>query len=235
MAQSYLHEPQAHAEDLYPAPHQSHKNMSQEKREYLSGDTSADGAAETVWCGVYDLKDQEILNLSQNEPALFEVLVERYREPLMRAALRVVKNKEEAEDIVQETFVKIYKNAHQFQKIEGIEFKSWAYKVAINTAITHYRRLKRGEILSEDPSVFEKQPDEPWDTKIFTNADAKSAVADVFGRMPQHLKTVLEAYYFDDKSYQTIAHEHQISIPTLKMRLFRAKKVFKKLSNDTML
>ncbi|MBI3442400.1 MAG: RNA polymerase sigma factor [Candidatus Sungbacteria bacterium] len=178
-----------------------------------------------------DLKDEEILRVAQDEPAVFEMLVERYRQPLMRAALRVVKGREEAEDIVQETFVKIYKNAHQFQKLEGIEFKSWAYKVAINTAITHYRKLKRGEFLSEDPSVFEKPSEEQFDVYMHERADAKSAIAETMAHVPQHLRSALEAYYFEDKSYQTIAHEHDISIPTLKMRLFRAKRIFKKLSD----
>ena len=178
-----------------------------------------------------DLKDEEILRASQDEPALFELLVERYRAPLLRAAMRIIKSREEAEDIVQEAFVKIYKNAHQFQKLDGIEFKSWAYKVTINTAITHYRKLKRGEFLSEDPSIFEKPSEEQFDVFLHERADAKTAVAGTLEKVPEHLRTVLEAYYFEDKSYQTIAEEHNISIPTLKMRLFRAKKVFKKLSN----
>lgn len=181
-----------------------------------------------------DLKDEEILKASQDEPALFEMLVERYRQPLMRAALRVVKGREEAEDIVQEAFVKIYKNAHQFQKLDGIEFKSWAYKVAINTAITHYRKLKRGEFLSEDPSMFEKPSEEQFDSHLHERADAKNTIAEILMKVPEHLRSVLEAYYFEDKSYQTIANEHDISIPTLKMRLFRAKRIFKKLSDTSL-
>lgn len=181
-----------------------------------------------------DLKDEDILKAAQDEPALFELLVERYRSPLLRAALRVIKSREEAEDIVQEAFVKIYKNAHQFQKLEGIEFKSWAYKVTINTAITHYRKLKRGEFLSEDPSIFEKPSEEQFDTHLHERADAKSIIADTLEKVPEHLAIVLKAYYFEDKSYQTIAQEHNISIPTLKMRLFRAKRIFKKLTDASL-
>ena len=181
---------------------------------------------------LHDLKDEEILAASQNEPALFELLVERYRAPLLRAALRVIKSREEAEDIVQEAFVKMYKNAHQFQKLAGIEFKSWAYKVTINTAITHYRKLKRGEFLSEDPSVFEKPSGEQFDVFLHERVDAKTMIAEILTQVPEHLATVLHAYYFEDKSYETIAQEHNISIPTLKMRLFRAKRIFKKLADN---
>ena len=178
------------------------------------------------------MKDAEILQASLKEPALFEILVEKYHDPLMRAAWRVVRGREEAEDIVQEAFVKMYKNAHKFEKYEGIEFKSWAYKVTINTAITHYRKLKRGEFLSEDPSIYQEAGGELNDSRIFSKADAHTAVADTIAQMPEHLRTVLERYYMEDKSYRTIADEEGISISTLKMRLFRAKKMFKKLGGS---
>ena len=178
------------------------------------------------------MKDEEILLASLKEPALFELLVEKYHEPLMRAAWRVVRGREEAEDIVQEAFVKMYKNAHKFEKYEGIEFKSWAYKVTINTAITHYRKLKRGEFLSEDPSIYQEAGGELADTRIHTKADAQAAVSGTMEQMPDHLRSVLERYYMEDKSYRTIADEEGISISTLKMRLFRAKKMFKKLGGS---
>jgi len=168
------------------------------------------------------MKDEEILKASLNEPALFELLVEKYHDPLLRAAWRIVHGREEAEDIVQEAFVKIYKNAHKFEKYEGIEFKSWAYKVTINTAITHYRKLKRGEFLSEDPSIYEEVGQELADSRIFSKTDARAAVATTMQQLPDHLRTVLKSYYMDDKSYRTIADEEGISISTLKMRLFRA-------------
>lgn len=173
------------------------------------------------------MRDEEILRASLGEPALFEVLMERYQQPLLRAALRVVRGREEAEDIVQEAFVKMYKNAHKFEKLEGIEFKSWAYKVTINTAITHYRKLKRGEFLAEDPAVFQDVGDGLSEVSISLAADAKAVVATVLADMPDHLQSVLRRYYLEDKSYKTIAKEEKISIPTLKMRLFRAKKLFR--------
>src|SRR3989344_6130598 len=180
------------------------------------------------------LKDEEILRASLDEPAIFEILVQRYQEPLLRAAMRVVRGREEAEDIVQEAVVKMYKNSGKFQKMEGIEFKSWAYKITINTAITHYRKLKRGEFLTEDPSIFEspKEDREVFDTRFSLAADAKTVVSEVLTKLPEHLRSVLGRYYLQDQSYKTIAQEENISIPTLKMRLFRAKKLFKKLLDE---
>lgn len=181
---------------------------------------------------IEDMKDEEILMASLDEPALFQILVEKYREPLLRAAWRIVRGREEAEDIVQEAFVKMYKNAHKFEKYDGIEFKSWAYKIAVNTAITHYRKLKRGEFLTDDPQLYHVPPQEDFDARFSMAMDSKAVVAGVLDKMPVHLASVMRRYYLEDKSYQTIAAEENISIPTLKMRLFRAKKLFKKLTED---
>ena len=185
-----------------------------------------------AWSPAAEMKDEDILRASEHEPAMFEMLVERYQEPLLRAALRVVRGREEAEDIVQEAFVKIYKNAGKFEKYEGIEFKSWAYKITINTAITHYRKLRRGEFLTDDPAIYEVIDEEAPDTRYSFAADAKSAVAGALAQMPEHLQSVLRRYYLEDKSYRVIAAEENISIPTLKMRLFRAKKLFRKITKE---
>ena len=195
--------------------------------EYASDPSRPDGRD-----GSNVMKDEEILRASQDEPAMFQMLVEKYQEPLLRAAQRVVRGREEAEDIVQEAFVKIYKNADKFQKLDGIEFKSWAYKVAINTAITHYRKLKRGEFLAEDQTVFQEAGDDMIHERFSFAADAKAAVASALAKMPEHLQSVLRRYYLEDKSYRTIAEEEKISVSTLKMRLFRAKKIFRKINSS---
>src|SRR3989344_2932262 len=123
--------------------------------------------------GPQEMKDQDILRASLAEPALFAILVEKYHDPLYRAAFKIVRNPEESEDIVQEAFVKMYKNAEKFQKLEGIEFKSWAYKVTINNAITHYRKLKKGEVLAEDPGIYQLPEEESFDAKFAFATDAK--------------------------------------------------------------
>ena len=88
-------------------------------------------------------KDEEILAASLNKPALFKILVDRYQEAFIRKATGILRNHEEAEDIVQETFVKIYFHGKKFKKLQGIEFKSWAYKILVNTAISRYRKISK--------------------------------------------------------------------------------------------
>src|SRR3990167_10895770 len=76
---------------------------------YLDDDLPVDG------------KDEEILALSIRQPSLFALLVRKYEEPFMRKALSIVRQREAAEDVVQEAFAKIYLNAHKFKKQDGAE------------------------------------------------------------------------------------------------------------------
>jgi RNA polymerase sigma-70 factor, ECF subfamily len=180
-----------------------------------------------------NLKDQELLSLSQEDPAYFSFLVDKYQDPFLRAARGITRNLEEAEDIVQETFVKIYRYAKSFEKRPGIEFKSWAYRILINTSITHYQKLKRerGNIEYMDPVLYD-EPALIEHKDIALEKDIKEGVAKALKKMPPHLSKVLSLYYFGDMSYKEIAEIEKISMPTLKMRIFRAKRVFKKIVDE---
>jgi len=181
-----------------------------------------------------NLKDEEILKLSQEDPAYFSFLVDKYKEAFLRAARGITHNLEEAEDIVQETFVKIYRYAANFQKRPGIEFKSWAYRILINTSITHYQKLKkeRGNTEYLDPVLYNESPAFAENKNVALEKDMKEEVAKAIGQMPEHLGRVLKLYFFDDMSYEEIAKAENISMPALKMRIFRAKRVFKKIVGE---
>ena len=177
------------------------------------------------------MKDEDILKASRNEPALFEMLVDRYQQPLFRAAFRVLKNAEESQDVVQEAFLKMYRSSDKFEKLEGIEFKSWAYKITMNTAITYYRKLKKGPLLVEDISLLpEHAIAGPQDDHLALMADVQTTVSTTLEKMQDHLRLVLDLYYLQDRPYDEIARTQEISLATVKMRLFRARKLFKKLS-----
>ena len=178
------------------------------------------------------LKDEEVLRLSLDDPTYFAILVDKYQIPFVRKAFGVVHNQEEAEDIVLEAFTKIYRYADHFKKQQGIEFKSWAYKILMNTCFTHYQKVKKTGANVEylDPVLYEDKFEEKHE--LGEIHDAKVAVQKVINRMPEHLAKVLKLYYLEDRSYADICKIEKISTPTLKMRLFRAKRLFEKLSGD---
>ena len=176
-----------------------------------------------------NLKDEEILALSLEQPALFRILVSRYQEAFIRKAIGIVRQREEAEDIVQEAFVKIYFNGKKFKKIDGIEFKSWAYRILVNTAISRYRKIsKKWKAESNDPLDLEMASDSELSTEnIILESENKSLTAELLSRLPKPLARLVSLYYIEDKSYKEIAEQEGITMAALKMKLFRAKKFLK--------
>jgi RNA polymerase sigma-70 factor (ECF subfamily) len=178
-------------------------------------------------------KDEDILALSLRKPSVFSVLFDRYQDAFMRTALKIVRQREEAEDIVQETFTKIYLNAGKFKTMEGARFKSWAYKILINTSFTHYKKLKkiRNSTVYADNILYENLEDENMNN-LEASTDAKIIVSQILPQVPAHLQGVLQKYYLEDKSQKDIAGEENVSVATVKMRLFRAKRELKKMLGD---
>lgn len=176
-------------------------------------------------------KDEVILRASLKNPSLFGVLVDRYQEAFLRSAQRVVKTKENAEDVVQEAFTKIYKNAKKFKKQEGIEFKSWAYKVLVNTTFTYYQRLKKKQGVSLE--FFETYKYDVIDEKdnLKVNVETKDLIARVLLELPEDLKKIVEMHYLQDMSYEAISKKEGLTIAAIKMRLFRSRKMLKEILN----
>mgnify|MGYP001560413175 CR=1 FL=1 len=174
------------------------------------------------------VKDEQILQASRKNPNLFGVLVDRYQEAFLRAAKRVVRTNEDAEDVVQDAFAKIYKNSKKFKKQKGIEFKSWAYKVLLNTSFSHYQRMKKKQAVSME--FFETYKYEIIDEKdnLKGEVETKDLIQRVLLELPDELKKIVEMHYLQDMSYEAISQKEGLTIPAIKMRLFRGRKILKK-------
>ena len=173
--------------------------------------------------------DEEILAASLRHPSLFALLVRKYEAPFMRKALSIMREDEEAQDIVQEAFTKIYLNAGKFKKQEGASFSSWGYRILINTALTHYTRRKRqGAMTAQlDDEIWQLIPDKRL--RQFEKKEFMDEVASVLSRMPSPLARALSAFFLDGKSQEEIAKEEGLSVGAIKTRVHRAKKEFRKI------
>ena len=175
--------------------------------------------------------DEEILFSSLKNPALFEVLVDKYEQPFQNKVRSILGPREEIFDIVQETFVKIYMNAAKFQVQEGASFKSWGYKILINTTFTYYQKLKKddGALVRVERELYEAFPDERHAHKTHEMTDF---VASTLSRMPQHLSKVLKLHFLDGMPQKEIASLLGVSISAVKTRIHRAKREYKKISSN---
>jgi len=179
-----------------------------------------------------ELTDEEILIRSQSRPWMFAVLLERYQDAFMRKARSIVRNELDAEEVVQDTFTKIYMNANKFEPREGAKFSSWGYRILMNTAFTRYQKLvKQGQrVVNIDPE-FEQLIGEKAEHSGFE--ERRDAVERVLERMPGHFVYVLRLHYLERWSHQDIASETGETVGTIKARIHRAKGAFRKESDDS--
>lgn len=171
--------------------------------------------------------DEELLVIAMRQPGAFSHLVDRYEAPFLRKAQDVVREREAAEDIVQEAFMKIYQYAGSFTKVEGASFKSWGYKILINTAFTHYQKRKRiwGREATLEPEFYESLPD--LQSAVAEKRELADYLVSIFSRMPDHFSRVLRLYFIDGLSQKEIAEEEGTSVGAIKTRMHRAKKEFR--------
>jgi len=175
--------------------------------------------------------DEEILAEAIKLPVAFGRIIDRYEEPLLRKARYMLGGEsEDAEDIVQEAFVKMYCAAPRFKKVKGATFKSWAYKILVNTCLTFLKKRKRNRAftLPFDPELHDIIADdqsEEKDRKLFID-EALS----VLSRMPEAFREVLRPTLIEGKTQSDVGRELGLSPGALRTRVHRAKKEFKKIS-----
>lgn len=173
--------------------------------------------------------DEELLALSVVHPSIFALLVRKYEEAFMRKALSIVREREEAEDVVQEAFTKIYINANKFKVIEGAQFSSWGYRILINTALTHYAKRKRrgGAEFGLDEEIWALIPDK--NLRQFEKKELADVVASVLVRMPLPMARALSLFFIEGKTQEEIATIEGLSVGAVKTRVHRAKAEFKRI------
>lgn len=172
------------------------------------------------------LSDEEILARSVGEPWLYAVILERYQEAFLRRARRILHSELDAEDIVQETFTKIYVNAQKFQVREGAKFSSWAYTILTNTALTRYsKNAREGKATSPlDPEFEQNFADLSSSAEDRENADM---IERILAGLPGHFSEVLRLFYIERWSHKDIAKKTGESVSAVKTRVHRAKQAFR--------
>jgi RNA polymerase sigma-70 factor (ECF subfamily) len=175
--------------------------------------------------------DEEVLFASRSQPWLFVILVRRYEAAFTRKARGIIFNPLDVEEVVQDTFTKIYVNAHKYEPQSGAKFSSWAYRILMNTAFTRYQKLvKEGQRFTNlDPEfeqfIGEKDLHSGFEMK-------KDGIERVLERLPGHFATVLRLHYLERWSHQDIADKTGENVGTIKARIHRAKTAFRKEAKD---
>lgn len=176
-----------------------------------------------------ELTDEEVLSQSVTKPWLFSLLVDRYQAAFLRKALNIVRDPRDAEEVVLDTFTKIYLHADTFTPQAGAQFSSWAYRILLNTAFTRYQKLiKEGQRFM----IFEPEYEQfVGDSSLHSGFEEKrDGIERILIRLPGHFAYVLRLHYLERWSHEDIANSTKENIGTIKARIHRAKEAFRKES-----
>jgi RNA polymerase sigma-70 factor (ECF subfamily) len=176
------------------------------------------------------LSDAELLSASRTNPAIFELLVDRYEAAFLRKARSILYSKEDAEEVVQDAFTRIYVYADRYNPQEGASFSSWGYAILIRLAFTRYQKLKklRGRTQDLEPEAYERLPDE---AAFMEDLSLRDEVLVALSRIPESAARILRLQFLEGKSQEEIATSEGASISAVKTRVHRAKKLFKEALN----
>ena len=170
--------------------------------------------------------DEELMDLHrQGDTCAFEVLVRRYADPLLGFLVRTTSDRAAAEDLFQETFVRVHQKAATFRP--GARFKSWLYAIAAHLAVDRHRRQARAPTLSldagEEERLMDHLPDPaPGPAQAADAADQRARVRAAVDHLSPRQRTTLELAYFQGLSYPEVAAAMGCTVGTVKTQVSRA-------------
>ena len=183
------------------------------------------------------LTDEELIaDLQQtNNERAFEILVQRYKNPLTNYVFRFLGDFDACSDVVQETMIKFYRYKDNYSSVA--KFSTWIYTIAGNLARTEYRRRKRRSFLSindygEDHKVFDI-PDESYSPDVMTDSGIKDEIIQkALLKVKEDFREVVILRDIEGMSYEEIAEITGLNEGTVKSRIFRGRKILQKLLWD---
>lgn len=181
------------------------------------------------------LSDHELIDATKNgDEAAFGEIMTRYRNPITNYLYRFLNDYEEAVDIAQETFVRVYFALDRYHT--QYAFSTYIYRIATNLAISELRRRKRRRLMSltglfqsDEDSTVEYQPPDPGElADEALEADERSQlIASAIAALPEKYRVAIVLRDVEGKSYEEIAEIMQLGLGTTKSRISRGRGLLK--------
>ena len=167
-----------------------------------------------------------IFSFQQGEILAFDEIVKRYKDPLMNFVYRFLGDSIESEEVVQETFLRVFRNKHAYKKIA--KFSTWIYTIAGNLAKTKLRKRKKRNIYSLSEIGFEDKDYEISDESQSPEKNTNSSMYDeIIQREIQQLspkfREVVILRDIQELSYEEISKIIDVPLGTVKSRVNRAR------------
>ncbi len=164
-----------------------------------------------------------IQKIQQGETQVFAELVDDYKDLVFTLAIRMLKNREEAEEVAQDTFMKAYSSLDRFKG--DSKFSTWLYRIAYNTSLDRIKKNKKflKEVAINEFTEHEvKTVDTVLDDMI--SEEKNVVIQQSIAKLPSDDSALMTLYYFDDLSLNELSEVLDLSTNTIKVRLFRCRK-----------
>ena len=183
--------------------------------------------------GADEIEDVEIVRrILAGEEELFEVLVRRYQARVVSHVTRMVGNRDDALDLSQEIFLKVFQALDRFNP--AYKFSTWLFRIAGNAAIDHLRKRRPRTVPLETPDPDGPGPFAPEQRSTgldpygeLRNAERGKAISRAIQELPADFRELIALRHFAGLSYEEIAGVKNMPLGTVKNKLFRARAVLK--------
>ncbi len=186
------------------------------------------------------LRDPDValmIRVRDDDPAAFEELVRRYQDRLLTVMYHLVGNREEAEDLAQEVFLRVYRHRKEYHP--QAKFSTWLFTIAHHLAQNVYRRRQRkpeAQFDLTDSAALAHQPSENWHASVMPSPDHRlrqeelsQVVQQALNHLNERQRLAVVLNKFEDMSYQEIADVMGISVKAVKSLLSRARSQLREL------
>ena len=173
------------------------------------------------------LSDEDLILAFQNgDVSSFEEIVRRYRDPLFNFVVRLLGDAFYSEDVVQETFLRVFRNKHRYHQVA--KFSTWIYTIASNLAKTELRRRKVRNFFSISSRGEDEKDYDLQDTSTDIERDVDGIIKNEIilkeiSALPYHFKEAVLLRDIQDLSYEEISQILNVPLGTVKSRVNRGR------------
>lgn len=169
----------------------------------------------------------------QGDEKAYKALLKRYERGIYNMIYQMVKNREETEDLVQETFIKAFNALDSYN--DQFAFSTWLYKIAFNNCIDSIRKKKLKTYPLDKPIKTKEgqvqqeiRDDSTSPEKEILFAEKRKQINEAIGCLPERYKQVIILRHKEERSYEEISEMMKIPLGTVKARIFRAREMLKR-------
>ena len=179
-----------------------------------------------------DISNAELVRKSQfGDKAAFEQLVIRHQELVFSLAYKLTGNREMANDVAQEAFIRAWKAIEKFRG--DSTFSTWIYRITVNTAWTLRKKAKKHNTLNIDDTYEPIVIDEKKDPELVAiNSDLSSVLVNALDKIPIEQRIIVELKNIEGRSHKEIADYLDISVTAAKVRLHRAHQKLRQILEE---